>query len=66
VFEFLMFIFGVFLYFLPIYISGNKKSQVAIWALTIFFGWTAIGWWGALLWAIIGEDKPDDECIPGV
>ena len=61
-----MLIGGFFLYFLPIYISINKKHQVAIAILTIFFGWTSVGWWGALFWAIIGEDKPDDKCLPGV
>jgi len=56
--EFVLLILGFFLYFLPIYLAINKKHFGAIAVLTIFFGWTAIGWWGALFWAIIGDEKP--------
>jgi len=42
------------LYFLPYIIaSRNKhKNKEAIGLLNFFFGWTLIGWVGALIWAV--------------
>lgn len=41
------------LYFLPTVIaySKGKKNTDAIMLLNLFFGWTAIGWVVALIWA---------------
>lgn len=55
---------GVLLYFLPtLYANGEKKKhQEAIFIINGFFGWTIIGWFGALIWAMVAEKKtpPDD------
>ena len=60
------FFFGclvVALYFLPALIAFKRKlrSAVAITFLNFFFGWTGMGWFIALIWALRRE-KP----IPGV
>lgn len=43
------------LYLLPAIIATNKdhKQSTAIWVLTIFAGWTVIGWIAALVWAFV-------------
>lgn len=48
---FLLFIFS--LYFMPTLVAVQKKkiNVPAIFILNLFFGWTMIGWVGALIWA---------------
>ena len=46
-------------YFIPSIIARNKVNFVPILLLNIFFGWTFLGWVGALIWAII--DKTPEE-----
>jgi RsiW-degrading membrane proteinase PrsW (M82 family) len=41
------------LYFLPGIIASARThhNALAIWVLTLFLGWTALGWIVALVWA---------------
>ncbi len=41
------------LYFLPGFVasSRNHHNAGAIWVLTIFLGWSFLGWVAALIWA---------------
>ena len=43
------------IYFIPgiIAINRNHKNIVAIILINLFFGWTFIGWFIALIWSII-------------
>ncbi len=58
-----LFIFAVVaaVYLIPLIIAYKRDHEyVALIALiNIFFGWTAIGWVGTLIWAIVGTTKGD-------
>ena len=43
----------VALYFLPSIVAWKRRHQSrgAIYLLNFFAGWTALGWFGALIWA---------------
>jgi hypothetical protein len=43
-------------YFVPfiIALSRDLKNKGSIFVLNLFFGWTLIGWVGALCWSIAG------------
>jgi len=42
------------LYFLPTIIAANRGHEVAgVLLLNLFFGWTIIGWFALLLWALL-------------
>jgi hypothetical protein len=42
------------LYFLPTIVAANRGHGVAgILLLNLFFGWTVIGWFAMLLWALL-------------
>lgn len=42
------------LYFLPTIVAANRGHGVAgILLLNLFFGWTVIGWFALLLWALL-------------
>jgi hypothetical protein len=49
----ILFIFIVFLYFLPtvIAIQSKHKHVAPIMIINIFLGWTLLGWVGALVWS---------------
>jgi hypothetical protein len=49
-------IMGV-IYFIPSVIANNRKHRqfTAIFILNLFFGWTLIGWVGALIWAVMND-----------
>jgi hypothetical protein len=47
----ILFLVGVFFYFVPTMIGIRKKNATAIAVLNIFAGWTFIGWVVALVWA---------------
>ena len=47
----------LFFYFVPFLIGMNKRNAAAIFALNLFFGWTVIGWFGALIWALTVDKK---------
>jgi hypothetical protein len=44
----------ILLYFLPttLGIAARNRSYQAIFMLDLFFGWTVIGWFAALVWAV--------------
>ena len=42
------------LYFLPTIVAAHRGHHVAvILILNLFFGWTGIGWFALLLWALL-------------
>lgn len=45
------------IYFIPSVIANNRKHRqfTAIFILNLFFGWTLIGWVGALIWAVLND-----------
>jgi hypothetical protein len=45
------------LYFLPTLLARHKRNGVGIFALNLLFGWTVVGWLGALVWAVTGADE---------
>lgn len=49
----ILFIVGLFFYFLPTFIAYRRrhKNRTAILVLNIFLGWTLIGWIVALVWS---------------
>ena len=51
------------IYFLPsiLAITRKQKSIVDIILLNTFLGWTIIGWFAALLWAMLKQKPPLDE-----
>lgn len=49
-------------FFLPTIIAAARcHNAVAIFLLNFFFGWTVIGWFWALIWAV--TDKPRVEYV---
>ena len=46
--------FGFLMYFLPTIIAliKSKRDTVAILLLNLFLGWSVIGWFVALIWAV--------------
>lgn len=52
------FVFSLLVYILPSIIAACRDTQNFRWIfiVNVFFGWTVIGWFIALIWAII-EDK---------
>jgi hypothetical protein len=52
---------GLLIYFLPVMIGMLRGHpdlfQIAF--LNVFYGWTGIGWVGALVWAISGLEEFD-------
>lgn len=54
-------IVGLVLYFIPCWvaIARRHRSQLAIGILTIFLGWTVLGWIAALIWSCTSNVEPD-------
>lgn len=52
-----------FVYFLPVAIARLRglRAERAIGVLTLFTGWTVIGWVGALVWAFAATDTRHDR-----
>lgn len=48
----------VALYFLPTLLGHNKRSFAGIFLLNLFLGWTVVGWFAALAWALAGAEAP--------
>ena len=47
-----------FLYFLPTILAVRNGHDVTpILLFNLFFGWTGIGWFAMLLWAILSEPR---------
>jgi hypothetical protein len=51
--------FGLGLYFLPAIVAGLRQTHnaTAILFLDLFFGWTVVGWFAALLLAIFSMPR---------
>jgi hypothetical protein len=48
----------VLLYFLPTIIAGRRGHDiVGPLLLNLFFGWTVIGWFALLLWALLSYPR---------
>ena len=47
------------LYFLPTVIGYARQHERkgSIFLVDLFFGWTFVGWWFALIWAIVGKPE---------
>ena len=42
------------LYFLPTIVASHRGHRVGgILLLNLFFGWTILGWWAILIWALL-------------
>ena len=54
------------LYFLPCIIASSRgtKSQGGIFLLTLFLGWTLVGWLLAAIWAITEGAAPEAQEHP--
>lgn len=59
----LFFLVAPALYLLPIYEASIRKDKSvgAIAAITVFLGWTGVGWVAALAWALSNREAPDAE-----
>jgi hypothetical protein len=44
-------------------IAGMRqfKATGAIFIVNLVFGWTVIGWFGSLVWALAGRSRREDE-----
>jgi hypothetical protein len=51
-------VIGFVLYWVPTIIAcrKHKRNSTAICVLNFFFGWTVIGWFGALIWALTVDE----------
>ncbi len=58
-----MIIFLAAIYLLPagVALTRHHKNTGAITALTIFAGWTAVGWIGAFIWALTSNVAADRQ-----
>jgi Superinfection immunity protein len=46
------------LYFLPTIIAARKGHEIVIpLLLNLFFGWTVIGWFALLIWALLSYPR---------
>ena len=57
-------IFLLLLYFLPTTIARDKHNVLAIFLVTLLFGWTVIGWFIALIWACAAERYVPVRMVP--
>jgi len=50
---------AVVIYFLPTMIAYARRHERrgSILLVDLFFGWTFVGWWFALIWAIVGKPE---------
>ena len=53
----LIILFMFLLYFVPAMVAMGRrcKSFAGIALTNLAFGWTFVGWWVALIWAVTGE-----------
>ena len=57
----LLFALNLPLYFLPSILGRKKRNRVAILAVNFLLGWTIIGWFAVLLWALVTDAQPIPE-----
>jgi Na+/H+-dicarboxylate symporter len=53
-----LFILAIVFYFLPSVIAGIRSAKNGGWIflVNLFLGWTVLGWFAALIWAVV--EKP--------
>lgn len=58
-----LFVLSIFIWILPGFIASKRKhhNAGAIWAVTIFLGWTLLGWIIAFVWAF--TNPPPNQAI---
>lgn len=51
-------------YFLPVIIAAARKHKqiIPITLITIFIGWTFLGWLAAILWSLNSDTKDNENC----
>ncbi len=54
----LLFAVNVPLYFLPTIVGWKKRNRRAIFVVNFLLGWTIVGWFGALIWALVTDAEP--------
>ena len=61
----LLILVGIPLYFLPSYLAYNRKkrSKLSILLVNLFFGWTTVGWFIALIWAVSSDKQPQNIIV---
>ena len=47
------------IYFAPTIVALDRRHRhrLAIFLINLLFGWSLIGWAGALLWAVLGDEE---------
>jgi hypothetical protein len=53
----LIYLIIIGMYFLPVIVGRNKNNLTGITLVTIFLGWTLLGWGFAMMWAIGSSRK---------
>ena len=51
--NFILFLVGLVIYFLPSLIAKDKKDATTIFLVNLFTGWTFIGWVASFIWALV-------------
>ena len=58
---------GLFCYFLPT-VNAASRGHIdvgSIAVINVFFGWTVIGWFVALIWSCSGNTRSNREMVGG-
>ena len=57
---------GLAIYMLPALVSRSRgmADRWSVFFLNLFFGWTLIGWVGALCWSVSGTAKMSPQPMP--
>lgn len=57
---------GSVIYFGPSWVASRRRLPQGgmIFILNMFLGWTVVGWVGALAWALLGRQRPDQQRHP--
>jgi hypothetical protein len=61
----LLFAVNLPLYFLPSILGRKRQNRVAIFTVNLLLGWTIVGWFAALIWAL-GKDAQSIPASPAV
>ena len=61
----LLFAVNLPLYLLPSILGRKKQNRAAIFAVNFLLGWTIVGWFAALIWAL-GRDAQSIPASPAV
>lgn len=67
-FELILFICAVAMYFLPAIIAHHRRhlSSGTIFLVNLLLGWSVIGWIVCFAWACSGSARPDVVILPPV